>query len=263
MPQLRLDGLFILVWEGDDELHSMSLIEQAPPDGLICTAENGLDVSTTFGGDDVPRIMVDYALELEIHAHAGNENTEEPPSREEVMAFLLDNRKRFGLLTPEEDNFIVRHNNVAVYYANKDYDMLSDAWVGTYPEVNWENEDAFDVRDLPSPPDHYKPEGVEGDDALKIAFSIDLGDLTDEGHNPKTEIEKCARVEFDSNYSGGDYSGVGSFVHIPLRIIDQYEGDEGEQLKAAFNSFTNLNPVHIIHYSLDELYDLEGDLIED
>jgi hypothetical protein len=63
------------------------------------------------------------------------------------------------------------------------------------------------------------------------------------------------RFEYDMAYSGGDYSGVGNFALVPLALCYKL-GSE-----AAFQQHTGIDPVHIIHYTLDELYDSEGDLL--
>ena len=65
---------------------------------------------------------------------------------------------------------------------------------------------------------------------------------------------KYIRVEFDPNYYGGDYDQVGQFV-----LIDA----DTENVEEAFTQETGHDSRHIIHYSPDELYDLDGDLIDD
>ena len=68
---------------------------------------------------------------------------------------------------------------------------------------------------------------------------------------------KFTRVEFDLNYGGGNYSGVGTFVLIPWSVIRS-----SESVEAAFTKHTGHDPAHIIHYTSDEVYDAKGELIK-
>lgn len=61
-------------------------------------------------------------------------------------------------------------------------------------------------------------------------------------------VEECVEVEYDEDYSGGNYTGVGKKVMIPWRLVESVEGRCGG-LKQAFNKVTGLNPIHIVHYS--------------
>ncbi len=94
-----------------------------------------------------------------------------------------------------------------------------------------------------------------------------LGTVFDAGH-----CEKCGgeaslkevelpdvfiRVEYDRNFCGGEYSGTGEFALIPLIDID----DDGG-VATAFEAQTGLNPVRIVHYSEDELFDAAGEHVE-
>lgn len=69
--------------------------------------------------------------------------------------------------------------------------------------------------------------------------------------------ELSIQVEYDVNFWGGNYSGVGNFALIKLTEINGIGG-----VKAAFRESTGIDPVHIIHYSFDDLYDDEGDLVD-
>lgn len=71
-------------------------------------------------------------------------------------------------------------------------------------------------------------------------------------------MEKFIRVEYDLDYSGGNYTSVGEFALIPVDEL----GPNGSGLKKAFEKHTGHNPQHIIHYSMDELYDADDNLIE-
>ena len=66
------------------------------------------------------------------------------------------------------------------------------------------------------------------------------------------------QVEYDSNYYGGDYDKVGKFVYIPTDLIDVYGSPE-----KAFEKVTGIDSVHIVHFSLDEIYDSEGDKLDE
>ena len=61
------------------------------------------------------------------------------------------------------------------------------------------------------------------------------------------------QVEYDLNYYGGDYDKVGKFVYIPKDLIDVYGSPE-----RAFEKVTGKDSCHIVHFSLDEIYDSEG-----
>jgi len=72
------------------------------------------------------------------------------------------------------------------------------------------------------------------------------------------EDTPCVQVEYDLAYSGGDYSGVGRFAYIPEDIVDIHGSVE-----EAFKLYLDMDPVHIVHYSLDERYTPNGELFED
>ena len=60
------------------------------------------------------------------------------------------------------------------------------------------------------------------------------------------------RVEYDKNYTGGGYSGFGKFVLIPCGQVS---------IELAFEKKTKLDRCHIVDYSVDEIYDKNGDPI--
>jgi hypothetical protein len=73
------------------------------------------------------------------------------------------------------------------------------------------------------------------------------------------QLEKAyVKVEYDRNYFGGDYSSVGEFVLIPVDEIQKTPNG----VERAFEKRTNLNRLHIIHYSEDELYDSDGNSLD-
>lgn len=67
----------------------------------------------------------------------------------------------------------------------------------------------------------------------------------------------CFRVNYDPEYTGGDYHGTGLFAHIPFALLNQDMTPE-----EAFTHATGVAAVHVIHYTLDESYDAAGDRLE-
>jgi hypothetical protein len=57
------------------------------------------------------------------------------------------------------------------------------------------------------------------------------------------------RIEYDLSYT-----------FIPLTAIGK---GSDEEVKSAFKKVTSWDPCHIIHYTLDELYDENGELIQE
>lgn len=76
--------------------------------------------------------------------------------------------------------------------------------------------------------------------------------------------DRYIRVEYDTAYTGGDYDNVGSFVLVPLNLVEAgySAGPDDSAVAWAFAKVTGLDPIHIIHYSLDETYDRHGNLVE-
>jgi len=71
-------------------------------------------------------------------------------------------------------------------------------------------------------------------------------------------MEPHIQVEYDKDFWGGDYSKVGTFSYVKVSEIERLGSVE-----AAFRSKTGSDPVHIIHYSEDDLYDANGNRLED
>ena len=65
------------------------------------------------------------------------------------------------------------------------------------------------------------------------------------------------QVEYDLKFYGGDYDKVGNFALIPESLVNELG------LEAAFTKHTGHEACHIIHYTLDELYDASGELVEE
>ncbi len=70
------------------------------------------------------------------------------------------------------------------------------------------------------------------------------------------KVEQYIQVEFDEEFFGGDYSGVGNFAFVKLIDVNGLGSVE-----AAFKQTTGIETIHIIHYSEDELYDANGHLM--
>lgn len=105
----------------------------------------------------------------------------------------------------EEDQHVLTYKGVSIYQTIKGDDMLSDCWYATYVNCNWESEDAFDVRDLPSPdetfPFKFQPEDVdwENEEHMALAWSIFLGNLTEEGYDERWHL-----IGLDQTVQDGD-----------------------------------------------------------
>ena len=69
---------------------------------------------------------------------------------------------------------------------------------------------------------------------------------------------KYFQVEFDNSFHGGDYAGVGEFVLVPFDLLESEGSPE-----RAFTRFTGKDSRHIVHYTLDEVYDRDGNWIEE
>ena len=68
----------------------------------------------------------------------------------------------------------------------------------------------------------------------------------------------CRKVEYDTSFFGGDYSGVGNMVYIP----DDDDFGLRVDIKEVFQRMTGIDPVHIVHVSLDEEYTFDGELVD-
>lgn len=66
----------------------------------------------------------------------------------------------------------------------------------------------------------------------------------------------CVRFEYDMNYTGGNYSGVGQFAYVPIILCKDGNYEE------AFRQYTGIDPIHIINYSTDELFNEDGTPLE-
>ena len=94
------------------------------------------------------------------------------------------------------DLHVLTYKGVSIYQTVKDGgDMTSDCWYATLPRCSSDSDDAFDVRDLPSPDDSYpffqfKPEGVdhENEEHMALAWAIFLANLHDDGYEQRWRL---------------------------------------------------------------------------
>ncbi len=63
-------------------------------------------------------------------------------------------------------------------------------------------------------------------------------------------------VEYDLDYWGGDYDGLGEEALLPI------DGLTDDNLKERFQKQTGHDPTHVIHYTFDEPVDANGDELE-
>lgn len=62
------------------------------------------------------------------------------------------------------------------------------------------------------------------------------------------------RVEYDTEYFGGDYNRVGQFAFIPEGLYPFVY----ETVEEAFEAYTGINRQHVVHYSSDERFFPDG-----
>ena len=62
------------------------------------------------------------------------------------------------------------------------------------------------------------------------------------------------QVEYDPLYYGGDYCDTGYFVYVEASRVKS-----NADVHNLFEELTGLDSVHIIHFSLDDLYTKDGD----
>lgn len=76
------------------------------------------------------------------------------------------------------------------------------------------------------------------------------------------------QVEWSPNFFGGDFSDVGQFVYIPYQQMVNLKNNRpkwnmDKVVKVLFESITGRHHRHIVHFSLDDVYDKDGELIEE
>jgi hypothetical protein len=71
------------------------------------------------------------------------------------------------------------------------------------------------------------------------------------------------QVEYDEQYSGGDYDKVGQFALIHEAVIDALnEDDHDAAILLAFEKVTGIKAIHVVHYNLDDPKDHKGEDLE-
>jgi len=72
----------------------------------------------------------------------------------------------------------------------------------------------------------------------------------------KRDRSPCYRVEYDPEFTGGEYAGTGSFAFVSETLVKQHGSVE-----AAFTAQTGLAACHIVHYSGDERYTADAEQV--
>jgi hypothetical protein len=65
------------------------------------------------------------------------------------------------------------------------------------------------------------------------------------------------RFEYDPDYFGGEYNKTGQFALVPIDLCAELGNEE------AFEKRIGLDKVHIIHFSPDEVYGANGEIMDD
>lgn len=94
---------------------------------------------------------------------------------------------------------------------------------------------------------------IEARDQKQISFEVS-GVSLDE----IVPVAVYVQVEYSLRYRGGDYDGVGDFAYIPDSLQDPLTEDN---IAERFKQHTNIDPIHIIHFDLDELFNAEGECL--
>jgi hypothetical protein len=70
--------------------------------------------------------------------------------------------------------------------------------------------------------------------------------------------EPHVRIEYDPEFQGGDYEGVGSYAYVPESAASEPGGVE-----AAFEAKTGYPASCIVFFTVDELYDKIGATLQE
>lgn len=89
--------------------------------------------------------------------------------------------------------------------------------------------------------------------------------LETQARNVLAERQLFVRVRFDPLYTGGVYQGSGQYAYLPLDLVqamalEDPDGDDG--VARAFTETTRLDARHTLDYSLSELYNQHGEVVE-
>jgi len=76
--------------------------------------------------------------------------------------------------------------------------------------------------------------------------------------NNKKQVP-CVQVGYGLGFWGGESSSVGDFADVPLSLVDACDGSVQE----AFRQHASHDPIHVIHDSLDEVVDHNGDWVQE
>lgn len=96
--------------------------------------------------------------------------------------------------------------------------------------------------------------GCESDD-----FKTELAARIAALQQVSAELEPHIAVEYDQQYSGGDYAGAGDVVFLPTKLLDALPASEGvDTVHACFALITGLPASCIVTYSPDTLYTRSG-----
>lgn len=97
-----------------------------------------------------------------------------------------------------------------------------------------------------------------GDDPTVLEMYLD--DLQREQEEPQGQ-EDYIRVEYDLVYNGG--GGPYEVALIPLSLVERMAQQHGgDGVDTAFTEVTKLDYAHIAHYSLNDLYDAQGQITQ-
>ena len=109
----------------------------------------------------------------------------------------------------------------------------------------------------------YRVEADNPEEALELAEQGDTVSESDEhlegvlsrnaNRSSVSQVPLFVRVEYDTQYYGGDYDDVGDVALLPEK------GLTDENINEMFQKHTGIDPQHIIHYSFDELFTEDGD----
>lgn len=71
----------------------------------------------------------------------------------------------------------------------------------------------------------------------------------------------CIKVEYDPLYTGGEYEGQAQESFVPLRLVDSIGKESGykDAVSLAFTKLTKFDAMHITAFTLDTLYNQEGE----
>jgi hypothetical protein len=134
-------------------LNSAYWLVEAALDMLATTGK--AKVTVTYFGNEEPRVEVEGDVEVNL-----------VDGEEDVWLFL-------------------KHQGVSIYSTEKDNGAWSDFWVSPYRGQDWNEDRAFDVRELPDIPAGFlaRLEGLYPEDVYKqkMAYAIEVGIVTQNG----------------------------------------------------------------------------------